>query len=202
MRGTHADGSIHDPFPVAKMIGEGLAAAQTQIVHPGSFEQRGSWLPDAETANIFAVVEPKLGRHFTCATPDRSASQFAQAAGSACIRCHAWQGDPACKPVRTSPCRETGFSYIQITGRHCGACSRIVPELLPSWLRIIHSGTHHSFFPPGPQVVSLEQDPNRFSANPRNKVSFNRFLGHQAYRPARSSFWRRAANHGYNSLLV
>ena len=29
------------------------------------------------TANIFAVVEPKAGRHFTCATPDRSASQFA-----------------------------------------------------------------------------------------------------------------------------
>jgi signal recognition particle subunit SEC65 len=29
------------------------------------------------TANIFAVVEPKAGRHFTCATPDRSARQFA-----------------------------------------------------------------------------------------------------------------------------
>jgi len=30
------------------------------------------------TANIFAVVEPKAGRHFTCTTPDRSAFQFAQ----------------------------------------------------------------------------------------------------------------------------
>ena len=30
------------------------------------------------TANIFALVEPKAGRHFTCATPNRSAAQFAQ----------------------------------------------------------------------------------------------------------------------------
>jgi hypothetical protein len=30
------------------------------------------------TANIFAVVEPKKGRHFNCATPNRKAPQFAQ----------------------------------------------------------------------------------------------------------------------------
>ena len=30
------------------------------------------------TANVFGVVEPKAGRHFTTATPDRSAAQFAQ----------------------------------------------------------------------------------------------------------------------------
>jgi hypothetical protein len=29
------------------------------------------------TANIFGIVEPKAGRHFTCATPNRSAAQFA-----------------------------------------------------------------------------------------------------------------------------
>jgi hypothetical protein len=29
-------------------------------------------------ANVFGVVEPKAGRHFTTATPDRSAFQFAQ----------------------------------------------------------------------------------------------------------------------------
>jgi DDE superfamily endonuclease len=29
------------------------------------------------TANVFAVVEPKAGRHFTIATPNRSAAQFA-----------------------------------------------------------------------------------------------------------------------------
>ena len=30
------------------------------------------------TANVFGVVEPKAGRHFTSATPNRSAAQFAQ----------------------------------------------------------------------------------------------------------------------------
>ena len=30
------------------------------------------------TANLFAVVEPKTGRHFNCATPNRKASQFAE----------------------------------------------------------------------------------------------------------------------------
>ena len=37
------------------------------------YERRG-------TANIFCAVEPKAGRHFTFATPDRSAPQFAQIA--------------------------------------------------------------------------------------------------------------------------
>jgi transposase len=32
------------------------------------------------TANVFCVVEPKAGRHFTFPTPDRSAVQFAQVA--------------------------------------------------------------------------------------------------------------------------
>ena len=30
------------------------------------------------TANVFGVVEPKAGRHFTTATPNRSAAQFAE----------------------------------------------------------------------------------------------------------------------------
>jgi hypothetical protein len=37
------------------------------------YERRG-------TANIFCAVEPKAGRHFTFATPDRSAFEFAKAA--------------------------------------------------------------------------------------------------------------------------
>ena len=37
------------------------------------YERRG-------TANIFCAVEPKAGRHFTFATPNRSAPQFAQVA--------------------------------------------------------------------------------------------------------------------------
>lgn len=37
----------------------------------GEYERRG-------TANVFCAVEPKAGRHFTFATPDRSGFQFAQ----------------------------------------------------------------------------------------------------------------------------
>jgi len=33
------------------------------------------------TANVFAVVEPKTGRHFTTATPDRSGAEFARMVG-------------------------------------------------------------------------------------------------------------------------
>src|SRR5213083_2694483 len=45
---------------------------------PGHIAKRDSEYRRCGTANIFAVVEPKAGRHFTCATPDRSAAQFAR----------------------------------------------------------------------------------------------------------------------------
>jgi hypothetical protein len=45
---------------------------------PGYLAKRDSEYRRCGTANIFAVVEPKAGRHFTCATPNRSAAQFAQ----------------------------------------------------------------------------------------------------------------------------
>jgi len=38
------------------------------------YERRG-------TANVFAVVEPKSGRHFSTATPDRCAAEFARMVG-------------------------------------------------------------------------------------------------------------------------
>lgn len=44
---------------------------------PGHLAKRDSEYRRCGTANIFAVVEPKGGRHFTVATPDRSAQQFA-----------------------------------------------------------------------------------------------------------------------------
>src|ERR1700704_975783 len=44
---------------------------------PGHIAKRDNEYQRCGTANIFAVVEPKAGRHFTCATPDRSAQQFA-----------------------------------------------------------------------------------------------------------------------------
>ena len=45
---------------------------------PGHVAKRDSEYARCGTANIFAVVEPQAGRHFTCATPNRSAAQFAR----------------------------------------------------------------------------------------------------------------------------
>ena len=44
---------------------------------PGHIAKRDNEYKRCGTANIFAVVEPKAGRHLTRATPDRSAFQFA-----------------------------------------------------------------------------------------------------------------------------
>ena len=45
---------------------------------PGHVAKRDNEYRRCGTANLFAVVEPKAGRHFTCATPNRSAQQFAR----------------------------------------------------------------------------------------------------------------------------
>lgn len=45
---------------------------------PGHIAKRDSEYRRCGTANLFAVVEPKAGRHFTCATANRSARQFAR----------------------------------------------------------------------------------------------------------------------------
>src|SRR5271157_1490586 len=45
---------------------------------PGKVAKRDNEYKRCGTANVFGVVEPKVGRHFTTATPDRSAFQFAQ----------------------------------------------------------------------------------------------------------------------------
>ncbi len=45
---------------------------------PGHLAKRDNEYKRCGTANIFAVVEPKAGKHFTCATPNRSAAEFAQ----------------------------------------------------------------------------------------------------------------------------
>jgi hypothetical protein len=46
---------------------------------PGHTAKRDNEYRRCGTANVFAVVEPKAGRHFTHATPNRSAAQFARA---------------------------------------------------------------------------------------------------------------------------
>ncbi len=45
---------------------------------PGREARRDSEYKRCGTANVFCAVEPKAGRHFTFATPDRSAVQFAR----------------------------------------------------------------------------------------------------------------------------
>ena len=45
---------------------------------PGHIAKRDNEYKRCGTANLFAVVEPKAGRHFNCATTNRSAAQFAQ----------------------------------------------------------------------------------------------------------------------------
>jgi len=45
---------------------------------PGQLAKRDNEYRRCGTANWFAVVEPKAGRHFTHATPNRSATQFAR----------------------------------------------------------------------------------------------------------------------------
>ena len=50
----------------------------SSLAVPGHEARRDSEYKRCGTANIFCAVEPKAGRHFTFATPDRSAIQFAQ----------------------------------------------------------------------------------------------------------------------------
>lgn len=47
---------------------------------PGREARRDNEYKRGGTANVFCAVEPKAGRHFTFATPDRSGFEFAQVA--------------------------------------------------------------------------------------------------------------------------
>ncbi len=49
---------------------------------PGHIAKQDNEHPRRGTANVFAVVEPKAGRHFTSATPNRTAAEFADTLGS------------------------------------------------------------------------------------------------------------------------
>src|SRR5579863_1281175 len=49
----------------------------SQPARPGHLAKRDSEYERCGTANVFCAVEPKAGRHFTFATPDRSAVEFA-----------------------------------------------------------------------------------------------------------------------------
>lgn len=51
-----------------------------QPAAPGKIAKRDNEYKRCGTANVFCAVEPKAGRHFTFATPDRSGFEFAQVA--------------------------------------------------------------------------------------------------------------------------
>jgi hypothetical protein len=53
---------------------------------PGREARRDNEYERRGTANVFCAVEPKAGRHFTFATPNRSAFQFAQVAFQLTLR--------------------------------------------------------------------------------------------------------------------
>jgi len=52
----------------------------TSPVAPGREARRDNEYERCGTANVFCAVEPKAGRHFTFATPDRSGFEFAHVA--------------------------------------------------------------------------------------------------------------------------
>jgi len=53
---------------------------------PGQEARRDSEYERRGTANVFCAVEPKAGRHFTYATPDRSGFEFARVAFDLAMR--------------------------------------------------------------------------------------------------------------------
>ena len=58
------------------------AARPLRPAAPGHIAKQDNEYQRCGTANVFAVVEPKAGRHFTCATPNRTAAEFAKTLGS------------------------------------------------------------------------------------------------------------------------
>ena len=52
----------------------------TSSAEPGREARRDNEYERRGTANVFCAVEPKVGRHFTFATPDRCAFEFARVA--------------------------------------------------------------------------------------------------------------------------
>src|SRR5438270_1145347 len=53
---------------------------------PGREARRDNEYERRGTANVFCAVEPKAGRHFTFATPDRSGFEFAQVAAELALQ--------------------------------------------------------------------------------------------------------------------
>ena len=72
--------SVHEPVVCLdeKPVSLHAEVRPPRPARPGHLAKRDSEYRRCGTANLFAVVEPKAGRHFTRATPNRSARQFAR----------------------------------------------------------------------------------------------------------------------------
>lgn len=73
----------YDPREPVVCLDETPVALHAEVrpprpARPGHIAKRDTEYERCGTANIFGVVEPKAGRHFTCATPNRSGHQFAR----------------------------------------------------------------------------------------------------------------------------
>jgi hypothetical protein len=66
----------------------------------------------------------------------------------------------------------------------------------------LRTGTHHIFFPPRLQTVVLENQPNRFAADPLHMTSFDGLEGEQFRCPSTSTLRRIAAGQRHDSSLI
>jgi hypothetical protein len=61
---------------------------------------------------------------------------------------------------------------------------------------------HHIFFPPRPEVVVKQQNPNGLPTHSRRQFTLHGLFGYQSYSPTRLAFWRIATYHGDDALLL
>ena len=76
----------YDPAEPVVCIDEKPVALHADVrppspARPGKPAKQDNEYERCGTANIFGAVEPKTGRHFTTATPDRSGAEFARLLG-------------------------------------------------------------------------------------------------------------------------
>src|ERR1035437_5672936 len=64
------------------------------------------------------------------------------------------------------------------------------------------SATHHIFFPPRLEIVTLQQHPDGLSTHARNQFALHRFRRDQPHAPPRLPGGRGAAHHGNDALAL
>lgn len=79
---------------------------------PGKLAKQDNEYKRCGTANVFGVVEPKAGRHFTTATPDRSGAEFARMVGHVAEQYPAAQTIPLVLDNLNTHCRKSLTDYF------------------------------------------------------------------------------------------